>query len=453
MDRYRDGTDFWSRETPRGSFLVAATALAAVLRFLSLGDHPLWIDEYMTWQMLRPVVEHGFWEQVGDAYQSPLTIAALWPLSRDLCSEWLLRLPSAVAGVLSVPLGGLLAARFGGRRTGEWALLLLALNPFLIWYSQEARGYATLVLLGLASTLVLMRMLQEGPRLGSALLYGALAGLASLANNSALFLVAAHALTVLLTATPRDGRRLALWATAFGLAILIPLYWLLQATGILAVDRLAPGTDTGAALREGSTFTPLALPFTFHAFVYGFSLGPSLTDLHHPDRVQAVLRHAPVLVPALLAVAALVVSGLAGLRRRRAGIALIWIVIPLLAVSLLAMRNVKAFNPRYVAVCMPVVLMLAAHGAASWRVGRWPALLVAVFMVVSLAGYFGADRYGREDLRAPARRIAEQAGPQDAVLVPVVSGLFDFYYDGDGNHQRVFDVSEVLFQYCDFFAE
>ena len=60
-----------------------------------------------------------------------------------------LRSLSAVVGTLTVPVawraGGEL---FGAARAGLVAAALVAVNPYFVWYSQEARSYSLLVLMG-----------------------------------------------------------------------------------------------------------------------------------------------------------------------------------------------------------------------------------------------------------------------------------------------------------------
>ncbi len=64
-------------------------------------------------------------------------------------SEVALRLPSAVAGICTIPLLGLLTEEITkSRTTAAIAALLLAVNPLHLWYSQEARPYAVLLLFG-----------------------------------------------------------------------------------------------------------------------------------------------------------------------------------------------------------------------------------------------------------------------------------------------------------------
>jgi mannosyltransferase len=118
--------------------------LAAVLRWLQLGEWSLWIDEAHTWRdATMPLAgEHGFLRQDRALY--PITFLALRGL---LALGWIgseeaaLRLPFAVVGVLSVAAVGM----FGRRLVGPWAAVmaawLCALHPWHVYWSQNARGY------------------------------------------------------------------------------------------------------------------------------------------------------------------------------------------------------------------------------------------------------------------------------------------------------------------------
>jgi len=139
----------------------------------------------------------------------------------------------------------------------------------------------------------------------------------------------------------------------------------------------------------------------------------------------------PLLLPAGALGAVLVVGGLARMPRRTAVAVSIWIVVPLLAVIVLSLRNIKAFNVRYLAVLAPLISVLAARGAVYLRGGRWMGLAMLALALASLGGYYGAERYAREDLRTPAAIIDAQADADDVVLVPVVGDLYEHYRRGD----------------------
>ena len=81
----------------------------------------------------------------------------------DLTPE-LLRLPSLLAGVATIPGVYLLGVRTVGRSAGLVAAALTALAPFMAFYSTEGRGYAVMMALLLASTLALLTAVDDGRR-------------------------------------------------------------------------------------------------------------------------------------------------------------------------------------------------------------------------------------------------------------------------------------------------
>ena len=61
--------------------------------------------------------------------------------------EWVVRLPAWLAGIFAVLALGVLVARIGGELAGVMSAWLLALHPWFLRYSSEARGYSLLLLL------------------------------------------------------------------------------------------------------------------------------------------------------------------------------------------------------------------------------------------------------------------------------------------------------------------
>jgi mannosyltransferase len=317
--------------------------------------------------------------------------------------------------------------------TARLAALLLALSPFHLWYSQEARGYTFLILFAVAASLVFLDMVRRGPGPRRALLYAFLTALAVWSNMSALFLWGAQLLTLLFLERPRERRAVLCWLLAMGGGLVAAAPYLLKAAGILAVGRLVPGSAMGQALRGETTFTPLAYPFTAFSFFFGYSLGPSLQELHQPDRMAALRASLPVMLPAALVATVALGAGLLHLRRRQA-LLIIWIVVPVLAVTLLALRNVKPFNPRYLAVIFPWMLLLAAGGLLALP-RRWSMALSAALLglfLVAVAGDLFNPRYAKADMRGAAALVAGSSTAAEPVLVPVGVPVFAYYFQGPG---------------------
>ncbi len=421
--------------TAGGVFLLFITILGLLVRVYGVTGQSLWVDELMSWSAMRPGAGLHFLEQISDAIQGPLYLALTWPLLRWQDTPFSLRLVPLLAGVLTVPLLGVLAARLLGRAAGRLAALLLALSPFHVWYSQEARGYSLVMLFAVLMGLFLIRMLEDGPRPGSAFLFALFSACAVWSNMSALFLWGAMGLTMLWLRPPRSWGQLGWWAVAFGGTLVAVLPWVLKAAGIWAVDRMVVGNETGQALRGESTFSLMAVPYTVYSFFYGFSLGPSLRELHQPDRL-AVIRHWwPLLAVAAVPLACGLPWGLARLRGRGRAL-VVWVLVPLLVLVFLAVRNVKPWNARYLAVAFPWLLLWLALGLENLprRLGLPLTVLLVGLSLTSLGGYYWNGRYAKADVRAvaaylDARPQVDDGSPR-AILVPAVSNVFQYYYTG-----------------------
>ena len=183
--------------------VAGITALAATLRLSTLGLQSYHHDEIVTaGRVLRGSLWHAV-EKVGDSESAPplyYLLAWLWTQVFGT-AEVGLRSLSAVAGVAVVPVAFLIGAELSGRRTGIAAAALVAVNPMLIWYSQEARCYSLLVLLTSIALLFFLRALRSGS--GRDMAWWALASALALATHYfALFPVGAEAAWLLVAPPP-----------------------------------------------------------------------------------------------------------------------------------------------------------------------------------------------------------------------------------------------------------
>jgi mannosyltransferase len=124
------------------------------LRFTRIGHQGFWFDEGNTAQL----VHFSPGQMLGLIPQSestpPLYYCVAWVWARVFgYGEAGLRSLSALAGVVTVPVAYGAASKLVSRRVGLITAALTACNPFLIWYSQEARSYSLLVLLTAAALL------------------------------------------------------------------------------------------------------------------------------------------------------------------------------------------------------------------------------------------------------------------------------------------------------------
>jgi len=210
----------------RGIFLLAALAtLAAWLRLETLGRRPLWFDERFTSFMCEHAGSlRGIWTvATKDAWEHPpLHYAVTYLAMRLSHSPAMVRLPSALCGLLTVPLLALLGRRLFDARAGLVAGLLLALSIYHVHVSMDARPYALLLLLLVGEYLAFFTYRETGERW---LLLPFAACAAASAYTHHLALAAQLAVAVLAlwdVATARgDRRRRAAWLIAAGTAAVV----------------------------------------------------------------------------------------------------------------------------------------------------------------------------------------------------------------------------------------
>jgi uncharacterized membrane protein len=130
--------------------LFGITLAAAVFRFYKLGQWSFWIDEVYTinhalnhfasWQLIienTPPARN--WVPVS-------VILAAQALNIWGISEWSSRLASVLIGIVSIPVLFFPTQRIFGSRVALVTSLLLAVSPWHIFWSQNARFYTSLLL-------------------------------------------------------------------------------------------------------------------------------------------------------------------------------------------------------------------------------------------------------------------------------------------------------------------
>jgi hypothetical protein len=146
--------------------LLAVLLLAAFLRFYALDQSSLWSDEGNTWAMLGRNFAAIAQAAAADIHPPGYYwLLKLWSLLFGT-SAYAMRSFSAVAGVLLVAVIVLIGRRAAPGNAGRWlgllAAFLAAVNPFQIYYSQEARMYMLLALESAVLFWALLAMVRSG---------------------------------------------------------------------------------------------------------------------------------------------------------------------------------------------------------------------------------------------------------------------------------------------------
>lgn len=311
--------------------LLLITLVAGFLRLYDLGSWSLWVDEAHTYRdaTLPLRGENGFFSQYRSWYPSSfLMLRALLDsgLLAGISEGWL-RLPFAFCGIVTVPALALVGNLFVGRRAALFAAALLALNPWHIFWSQNARGY---VMVFFFATLAAGAFwLGSVRRHWGWLLTGVLTAVVGGTFHPTCFLLLAPFLVHPLLARVEDfgSRR----------------FWIAVAVGLL--------------LLAGLPFVVQHLP----PFA-GFLRAKPDASLSHFVQTTAFYFRVPLMVTALIGVWVLFAAPMQG----RVLFLACWFLVPLLVLSVLSFSVVKA-TARYAFCALPAVLLLAS--AAAIRLG------------------------------------------------------------------------------------
>ncbi|MCL7411687.1 MAG: glycosyltransferase family 39 protein [Methanosarcinaceae archaeon] len=130
--------------------LIAITLLGAYLRIHNLGTQSIWLDEGASYRYIQDTLM-GTYRTAVSANEAPITFVLLHLMSYFGTSEFMLRFPSAISGILTIPVIYFVGSSLFGKEEGVISAFLLSISMMHLWYSQEARMYAHMTLFSLMS--------------------------------------------------------------------------------------------------------------------------------------------------------------------------------------------------------------------------------------------------------------------------------------------------------------
>jgi len=404
----------------------------SILRFYRLGSQSIWGDEALTLlkyasgdnlaQMLERV-----WQ---NAFHPPFYFMIVHYWFKLGQSELMLRLPSAVFGILSIPLMYQLARRLFGIPIAGIAACVMALSPFHIWYSQEARMYSLQILLVLGAMLFFLRA-WESNRLVDYVIYGLLTVLALFTHVASVLMLFAQ-FAFIVGASIRLRRKLAAWAVVQIAIVLVFLPWVVR---FLSGQSMSSGLSRIGFERNMNLFQ---LGYGLYTFSVGFSLGPSVSQLHYLDATKAIMPHLTAILIAILAFGCLSILGLIETwRANRTGFWFVssHLVFPIAIAGTASLLPGIALNARYLILAsLPYWILLASGIRLSSRLRYFlflPVLAVGV-VAFSLANHYCAAAYAKQDMRSAVGLVNRLVKPDDIIIISSVElgGPFIYYYRG-----------------------
>jgi 4-amino-4-deoxy-L-arabinose transferase-like glycosyltransferase len=398
------------RARSRAFWIVAGlTLVAAALRFATLGAQAYHHDEIVT---ASRVLRDGFWhamEAVGFSESAPpLYYALAWAWTQLTgTGELGLRSLSALAGVATVPVAYLLGLQLRSRRAGVLAAAFVAVNPMLLWYSQEARGYALLALLTSTSALYFVRALEDVER-ADLRRWGVFSALAIATHYFAVFPIAVEAVWL----TWRRGR-----AAVAGL-------WIVLLAGLA----LAPLAIHQMSLGHAEWIGDRSLGHRVWEAGVTFVAGETGDIVARPELAL------PAVVPMLVLVAGLVLLMLRGEpSERRAGRLALALAAATIAGPLLLALSVPGKDYVLARNLLPALVPLLAAAAIGMtlRRARRPGAVLAAILVAYSLGFCvwvaASPCWQRPDWKAVAARLGEPAAPRAIVLWTLGAASLRYY--------------------------
>ncbi len=435
--------------------LVVLLVLAGLVRLPFLGVAEPDLDESWSWQFTRGVLASGgLWGSLSAGLDAPLFAGINQLVARGFGLSILgLRLPAALFGTLSVPLGYLLLRRLIAPRLAFLASLLAALSPFLVFYSMQARPYAQLLFFATLYAWVffaseLVRPLARNLALGACSLLAVASHYFALVHFAAFYTVVlgAHALA----GRRRELRRdlLAGLVSLLAASPLLPLlarglgglsgsYWRLgelTLTGVLSEQLLFLGTtlpprNVPAIGLDLAVVGWLLLPFAAlaarrawpalpPAVVWlGFAApgGVAVLELLVGGDLLFYPRGFIASTPFLLAAwVAMVAAWPIGRRRKAAYVMVLGVPFALSGIAAATARPGHAYYRDREA---PREIALAAHA----RRDRFDVLLVHHWWLAQAFAYHYPDAWRVQGLGAQRRALAAREGEAAAAVADVAS--------------------------------
>jgi mannosyltransferase len=439
--------------------LLFILALATFLRFYLLDGQSFWNDEGNSARIAERSLQLITEGAAGDIH--PPLYYYLLHVWRGIfgSSEFALRSLSAVLGVLLVGLTFFIGRKAFGVGVGLLAAFIAAINPFQIYYSQEARMYLLLAVIGAAATFFLLRLLEgwsirdrgSGRRRLSLIIDHCsliiLYALGLYTHYAFPFVLVTHFLIVLIwtLATRTRWHYFIIWIGLAAAAGVLFLPWLPTAlrqittwpSSRMTADGGQMLLDTLRLYVAGPTLPTAAV--TVAILVCGFFIliglwNPIGFDERRAEAHEVLLysvRLGSIVLWWLVPIALIFFFGLFKESYLK------FFIVGSAAFCLLLARGISnAWGMGRGALTMP--RELAGQPVASWA---WTLVVVVLCAVIAvptfnaLRNYYFEPAYARDNYRGVARRILQQQRPDDAVILDSANQweVFTYYYPDGPN--------------------
>lgn len=391
-------------------YLIFVVAIAAAARLISLTKSNIWHDEGFTMMLLKHDTLDIIARTARDVHPPLYYIATHWWSILFGNSEFAIRGFSLLCGIGIVILTYFIVKRLNfSETTARLATLLVAIGPFLIRYSQEARMYSMAALLVCLATLILLITFDKKHSVKKQLLwwlfYGLVMALALYTHYYVAFIVPVHV-------------GLAIWKFGGIVPLIKSKNW--WSGNLLALVLFTPWIPTVLSqfnrVQAGFWIPPVdaeTLPNTLMQFM---TFGSNTL----PSAIEALL---------LIAFACALTMSIYTSRKKLGLVFLTaWAAVPLLIVLLISLKQPVYYDRYFVYSSIAFYIILAVL-VLHKRIRPWVRNgLIALICVTSIIGIYNVYIQANHQMGAIGNYVSANYQPGDVLVSGELYTYFDFSY-------------------------
>lgn len=393
----------WFSKNKDCFWLLSIVVVSVVLHFWELGKQSVWIDEMFTLRNIECT-----WSEV---IKTSVTVNNSPPLyyicNKLFCSvfgysEIALRFLSALFATLSVVMLYFFTKEIFSKKIALLSAFLLAINPLALWFAHEARNYTMVVFLLLFSLLFALKYWKTKE-----------------IKHLLLFALSA----VMCTITSVQGM------TIFPLCILFYFYsnrekkidyvfWgVYSLLLIIALTVFVVLFSVKGPLPPARNFTGLEIFYTFYCYIFGYSFGPSISELQLSAK-NALFANKGAIVLAILSLCTFAIFSVRKLDWKKLLPSIFFIVVFIGYAICIEMFTEHSYNVRYafpgiigVVICVAILFNNALERKPNGFSKNGLMLSMGLFVMLSLLACYNFlfdTKYSKEMVREAAKEIVEQ---------------------------------------------
>jgi mannosyltransferase len=425
--------DLRQHQIPIALFFISTLAFA--LRVYKLDAESLWLDEILSIKLASMDIPSIIRTLPNDDLNPPLYYITLHIWSRVVGqSEFSLRFLSALFGSLTAAMTYKLARALFDRRTALLSGLLMAICPYHVYYSQEARMYTLAPFLGLVGVYCFFQALERRDGVLWWIGFVLCSALGLYTHHYTLFLLLFENLFFLLLIIIHRQYRCSSKA------------WLLAQLAIFCL--YLPWLPMG--LTQSAGCKPECIEIPSLGCLFGALIAYFVTP--NPERKLHLLvgSFGVVFSVTLGAIGTRIVEGRQRLSfplSRSRLYVLAYLAVPFLAAYAVSLLIKPILMTRYLIICVPAACVLLAYGLNVVK-PKFLALLLSLLLGWTMVVYLGSiyNTTNRDDWRNVVRYLSTRIQGDDLICFNAVQARLPFYYyygkEGELNEITLSEIGE-----------